>query len=451
MGLGVHGGGVGVARFFARRGAKVLVTDLKKKEELRESIKALSNLPIKYVLGEHREEDFKNADLVIQNPAVPRDSKFLRIARGAGVKIETDTGLFFELFKGLIIGITGTKGKTTTATLLYEILKGAGIKTAVAGNIRVSMLDILDEIDEKTTCVLELSSWQLEGLLSHRKSPHIAVVLNVMPDHLDRYEDFDDYVRAKELIFRFQTKDDFLVLNFDDNHCQGMAKKAVSKIFWFSRKKEVKRGVFVKNGEIFFRRGRAEKKSRHLLALSNIRLPGEHNIQNVLAAVTVAGILDVKEKIIKKVVSRFKGVSFRLELVGEKNGLKYYNDSTATNPGAAIAALDSFPEKVSLIAGGTDKNLDFEGLAKKVSEKAKKVVLFEGTATEKLEPLLKKYLSKDVPVLKVNNMKEAVEKATRGLQKGDIVLLSPGAASFGIFKNEFDRGEQFNEIVKNLN
>lgn len=450
MGLGVHGGGAGAARFFARRGAEVLVTDLKKESELTESLKKLQEFHIQYVLGEHREKDFKNADIIIKNPAVPESSKFLKIAKEAGVKIETDVGIFFELFKGKIVGVTGTKGKTTIATLIYEIFKKADIKALIAGNIRVSVLDVLEAAKKEDIAVLELSSWQLEGLSSHKKSPHIAVVSNVMLDHLDRYPSFDDYVAAKEIIFHFQGKNDFLVLNFDDASCRKMAKKINSKVFWYSEKDRIERGVFIDGEKVFFVQSQREETSRPIISLGDIKLFGAHNIKNVLAAIAVAKILGIKDEDIKDAVSNFRGVSFRLELVKEKNGIKYYNDSAATNPAAAMAALNSFSNKISLIAGGTDKNLEFEDFAAKITERTKRIVLFEGTATSKLEPLIRRNLKKEIPIFVANNMKDAVKKASENLEKGDAVLLSPGAASFGLFKNEFDRGEQFNKEIKKL-
>lgn len=452
MGLGLHGGGVGVAKFFAKKGNEVLVTDLKKKEDLKESIKALKKFRnIKYIFGRHREQDFKNADLIIKNPAVSNNSKFLKIAKKAGVKIDTDIGIFFEYFPGKkIIGITGTKGKSTTTTLIYNFFKNAGIKVVVAGNIRVSALDVLEKINKKTTAILELSSWQLEGLLKHKKSPKEAIVLNVFPDHLDRYSSFNDYVRAKEIIFRFQNKNDFLALNFDNKECRKMARKALSTIFWFSGEKKVEKGVFIRRGKVFFVCPLRHKKPIYLFSISDIKIPGEHNISNVLAASFLAFIEGIKPKIIRKTIREFKGVPFRLEFIANKKGIRYYNDSTATNPEAAIAALKSFQQKVSLIAGGTDKNLDFKELAKEIARKTKKIVLFKGTATKKLQLLLKKTLPKNVLLFVVDNMKEAVKIASKGLKRGDIVLLSPGAASFGLFKNEFDRGKQFNKIVKNL-
>ncbi|MEW5720327.1 MAG: UDP-N-acetylmuramoyl-L-alanine--D-glutamate ligase, partial [Chloroflexota bacterium] len=219
MGLGVHGGGLGVARWLVKQGARVIVTDLKRAEELQSSLDALRGLSIEYVLGEHREQDFLNADLVVRNPGVPRESKWLQFAREHDIPVEMEMSLFVErLPRGAaqVIGVTGTKGKTTTTLMTGAILQRANLKTVVAGNLRVSALELLDQIDAETPVVLELSSWQLEAFPPQRISPHIAAITNIFPDHLNRYRDLDDYADAKAIIFRYQQPGDFIVLNFDN-------------------------------------------------------------------------------------------------------------------------------------------------------------------------------------------------------------------------------------------
>lgn len=388
MGLGLHGGGVGSARFFIKQGARVLVTDLRSKKELKESLKKLKKMNIDFVLGRHRKEDFTEADLIIRNPGVPRESSFLKIAKKNKIPVKTDIDIFFDLYKGKIIGITGTKGKSTVATLVYQLLKKKYPKVFLAGNIGVSPLEI---IFKKGIAVLELSSFELEYL---KKSPHIAVITNLFSDHLNRYKSFKHYVEAKKSIFKYQKKGDILILN-----------------------KDLK---FKSKGETYYFDG-----------------------SNISAAVLVAEIMKVSEKDIKKVVSGFKGVPHRQEFIALKKGVRYFNDTTATNPDAVIAALKRFKKPI-LIAGGEDKNLKYDKLAKEIKE-LDFVILFPGTASDKLKKHLKGFQIYDV-----KTMKQAVRKAASLARKGDIVLLSPGAASFNMFQNEFDRGNQFIQVVKDL-
>jgi len=428
MGLGLHGGGEGAARFFTKQGAKVLVTDLRARKELKESIKKLQGYSIKYVLGKHRTEDFKNADLIIKNPAVPKDSKYLKIAIKNKVPIETDIGLFFELCPWQkIIGITGTKGKSTTVTLIAKLLK-TRYKVILAGNIRASALEELPRITKNTIVVLELSSWQLEDLKKHKKSPHIAIITNIMPDHLNRHKGMRDYIEAKKLIFKFQKPEDLLILNKDDKVVRGFAKETKAQVIFYSKKQAVR-------------------------YLKHTKLLGEHNLSNISAAATVAKLFKIPSLSIKKILENFKGIEGRLEFVRAIKGVKYYNDTTATTPEATIAALKSFnpaaagQANIILISGGTDKNLDFKKLAEEISKRVKSLILLPGTATRKIEKAIR---PRQFSIIKVNSMKHAVNEASERAGKGDIVLLSPGCASFGLFQHEFDRGKQFQIKVLDL-
>jgi len=421
MGLGLHGGGAGVAKFFCSQEAEVLVTDLKTKKELKESINKLKGLPIKYVLGKHRKEDFIGADLIIKNPDVPSDSLFLKIAKENNVPVETDISLFFDLSKAFIIGITGTKGKSTTATLIYQFLKTKHPRTFLAGNIGTSPLELLDRLKNSSDWViLELSSFELEDL---KKSPQIAVFTNILKDHLNRYKSMADYIKAKESIFKHQAKKDILVLNYDDPIVREFS--ACSKTYFFSKEK-IKKKYDVKAFKLY----------------------GEHNLSNISAAVLVAELLKVPKENIERIVKSFKGVPFRQEFIKEINSVKYINDTAATMPEAAIEALKAisarFPDSsIILIAGGQDKNLDYKGMGREIKKKVSELVLLPGTGSDKLKKELK-----GVKISPVGSMKEAVKKTSVLAEKGDIVLLSPGAASFNLFKNEFDRGEQFNKALK---
>lgn len=420
MGLGLLGGGVGVAKFFAKKRAQVTVTDLRSKEELRLSLAKLKNFNIRYVLGRHEEKDFRTHDLVIRNPAVPLDSPFLTIADKEKIPIEMESGIFFQLCPSRnIIGVTGTKGKTTTTFLIGEILKRTNNKVVVGGNLRVSMLELLEEISDETWVVLELSSWQLEGLITHKVSPHLAVITNIMPDHLNRYHTFQEYIRAKKIIFEFQKKDDVLVVSGEQAITKKIAREARSKVMFF------------------FKRTLPIKIQRVIL------LPGEHNILNVSCAYTVAKNLGISDDIIFQSVKNFSGVPDRLEKIREVEGITFVNDTTATTPEATIAALVSFKNPMILLCGGSDKNLDFSEFGKVVKKRVKTIVLLEGSATDKIE----KVIEKKRVIGRFPNFKEAIYKAKQNATRGDIVLLSPAAASFGMFKNEFDRGQQFRQFV----
>lgn len=423
MGLGLHGGGVSAAKFFYKQGADVLVTDLKTEEQLKESIKKLEKIKIKYALGGHREEDFKTADLIIKNPDVPSSSPYLEIARENNISIETDVSLFFKLTKAFVIGVTGTKGKSTTVSLIYHILKSKFRKVFLAGNIGVSPLEIIYKIKKGDRVVLELSSFELEDL---KQSPNISVITNILPDHLNRYGDMSKYADSKKSIFKFQNKKDILILNEEDPIVREFSREAVSKIYFYSSK-TISKSIKIKD----------------------FKLLGSHNLSNLAAAISVAKLLKIPTPNINKAIKSFEGVSSREEFVKEINGVKYFNDTTATMPDAVVAAIDAFSEKFKdgkliFICGGQNKEMNFTEMAKKIKEKVEYLILLPGTASDKLE----KYLSGYNKIYKVSSMENAVLRAKEISRRGDVVVLSPGAASFNLFKNEFDRGNQFVKLVK---
>ncbi|MCX6721708.1 MAG: UDP-N-acetylmuramoyl-L-alanine--D-glutamate ligase [Candidatus Staskawiczbacteria bacterium] len=427
MGLGLHGGGVGVAKFFCEQGAEVLVTDLKTEEKLEDSINKLKGLKIKYTLGKHQEADFISADLIIKNPDVPSTSPYLEIAKKNNVPVETDVSLFFKLSGAFIIGVTGTKGKSTTSSLIYHIIKTKYKNTFLAGNIGVSPLELLSEVKKGDKVVLELSSFELEDLT---QSPNIAVITNILPDHLNRYGTMEEYIKSKKIIFEYQTKKDHLILNEDDDILRRFAEERskISIVRQFSLNNKPKD-----------------------INLDNLKLLGEHNLQNILAAIEVAKILKIPEKTIEKALKTFKGVPSRQEFIREVRGVKYFNDTTATMPDATITAirvfLENFPNsRLILICGGQNKGLKYEKLAEIIRERVDEVIMLPGTASDKIKENLKNYTR----VHEVSLMQEAVKKAKEFSEKGDVVILSPAAASFNLFKNEFDRGDQFVKAVKNL-
>jgi len=443
MGLGVHGGGLGVTRFLVGQGATVTVTDLKSAEQLRPSLEALAGLPVRYVLGEHRAEDFIHTDLIVRNPGVPADSPYLAIAREHGVPIEMEMGLFFRLCPAPIIGITGTKGKTTTTLLVGAMLRQVEPGTVIAGNLRISALELLPQIGPTTPVVLELSSWQLEGLEPHRLNPHIAAITNISPDHLNRYRDLEEYAAAKKLIFRFQGSSDFLVLNADDPIVRGFADEAQGTVVWFSRHEPVLGAYLAGDTLLWHWAGRTYT----VASRDDVRLPGVHNLENALAAMAIAGVWGVPPEAMAEALRGFQGVEHRLELVAEINGVRYVNDTTSTAPAAALAALAALDGPIVLIAGGADKNLDFSELGVAIARRVKALILLEGTATDKLAAAVSA-VKADLIAGRFHDLRAAVQAAQDVARPGDTVLLSPGCASFGMFANEFERGEQFKAIVR---
>ena len=424
MGLGLIGKGLKDALFFYEQGAQVTVTDLKTAEQLKNSVQKLKKYPdIKLHLGGHKESDFIDNDIIIRNPAVPQDSKFLDIAKKNNRKIFMEDALAVFLSKCNIIGITGTRGKTTTSTLIYEILRKAGLDVYLAGNIRATAsLPLIFKLKKESYLILELSSWQLQGFADFKISPNYALILNIYSDHLNRYNSFDEYVNDKKNIYRFQKKDDYLFLNQDLNkrYLQEFKNEARSQIVSFSK-------------------NNVKDYKNNLL--------GEHNLENISAARSLALSLGVNENIIRSSVENFQPIEFRLQKIREFKGISFINDSASTAPIAGIKALDSIQGNILLIAGGACKNLPLKDWADKISQKCQRVALLKGEDTNKLKSLIH---NQDI----IEGVFEDLESAVRALYKksrpGEIILLSPGSASFNMFDNEFDRGQKFNQIVKKI-
>jgi UDP-N-acetylmuramoylalanine--D-glutamate ligase len=453
FGLGLNMGGVGTVQYLVREGAKeVIVTDIKSREELAPSLKKLASYKnVTYVLGQHRPEDFTRVDMVIKNPVIPWTNEYVKLALDHHIPVEMDSSLFFRFCKAPIIGVTGSKGKTTTATLIAHILEQAGKQVVRVGISQVGVLSMLDRVIKDSVVVFELSSWRLSALSPLKKSPHIAVLTNIYPDHLNYYKTMAAYQADKGNIFRFQKPSDIVIADFDNEEARTMVQDAPGAILFSSVKHGIEGdGAWLADETLLVS---GEGKESVLLPLSDVPLKGEHNISNVLLAAlaSLAAGLSVKE--VRSGIKSFPGVPHRLEKVALKNSVTYYNDTAATIPDAAVAALRSFSEPVILIAGGSDKRLDFTSLAKEILTRSKGLVLFKGEGTEKLLQALQDLLpaeEKGRSFEVVESMEKAVELATRGAEPGDVVLLSPGAASFGLFQNEFDRGEQFRKVVKGL-
>ncbi len=442
MGLGLFGGGVGVTRFLVGQGAKVTVTDVKPERDLRESVEELRGLPVTLRLGGHDERDFRDADLVIVNPAIPETNPFLNLAPA----LETEMNLFFKLCRAqTILGVTGSNGKTTTTTLVGEILKKHPRRSWVGGNIGVSLLESLPEIGPDGLVVLELSSFMLENLGVLRKSPHVGVVMNLSPNHLDRHGSMENYVAAKRHIVAHPpcaTK----VLNGDDPLVRGFEETSAAETWFFSLKERPERGVFAQDERIEL----VVPDSIGTIDVSRRKIPGWFNLQNMaaatLATVAAAGTAWDWRGACEEVFNSFPGVEHRLEFVAERGGVKYYNDSKATDSEATIAALDTLPGPFVLILGGFDKKTPFDTLARAVSERPVRACALMGQTAPAIEAALR--AQPRVPeIARVASLDEAVRLPAR---PGETVLLSPACASWDMFRNFIDRGRAFKALVSAL-
>jgi UDP-N-acetylmuramoylalanine--D-glutamate ligase len=455
--LGVYGGGAATAKWLFKHGAEVSVTDFRTEDELAHTMNLFTpreRKNIRFILGGQHEEDFVSHDIIVLGPGVPNDSPYLLAALRAGKQIESDASLFFRFIENPILAMTGTRGKTTATAWMAKLLgQKYGTFIPTGNNPEHAFLKELSEITDKTRPVVaEMSSWQLEylALSGADKAPHIAVITNVFPDHLNRYKDIEEYARAKANIFTHQTSDDFLILNAANKWTLfflGLQPKA--QIFFFSKKPlaKNKNGVFVKDGAIIFRREGKEKKIADVKNFA--QKMGEHNLENLLAAVLAVTFFDPKFRITKKMIESLPQIPFRQEIIYSKKGLTVVNDSAGTSPDAVAAALRRFKNAV-LITGGTDKKLEFADLAKEIKKtlKPEHLVLLNGSATAKLRAELEniKFFKKTKPNI-FETLEECINAALRVLpkQKGTLIF-SPGAASFEKFKNEFDRGEKFSAL-----
>jgi UDP-N-acetylmuramoylalanine--D-glutamate ligase len=437
--VGLARTGVATALFCAARGANVTATDARTENEIGDAIAPLRTAGVSLELGGHRENAFLEQDLIVPSPGVPADAPLLQAARAKGVAIWSEVELAGRFLEGRLIGITGSNGKTTTTSLIEHILKGAGFSAILAGNIGTPLISRVEQTSDNTITVLELSSFQLELIETFR--PNISVFLNLTPDHLDRHHTLEEYGRAKARIFENQTKADSAVLNADDPATTSLA-PTKPRVFWFSRKPPAVQGAFVRENEIIFRNGGEEEV---VLSLQEIPLPGAHNVENVLAAVAATRLAGAEPTAIAKGVRSFAGVEHRLEFVAEVGGVRYYNDSKATNVDAALKALDSFPGRILILLGGKDKGSDYAALQRPLREKAILALLI-GAAAEKIE----KQITGSVAIEHAGTIERAVEIASHAARRGDVVLLAPACASFDQFQNYEHRGRVFKELVHQL-
>ena len=437
--VGLARTGVATAQFCAARGAKVTATDARPESEIGDATRPLRAAGVHLELGGHKEETFLDQDLIVASPGVPADAPLLQTARAKGVTIWSEIELADRFLKGRMIGITGSNGKTTTTSLIAHILKSAGVPTILAGNIGTPLISEVEQTSDKTITVAELSSFQLELIDTFRAD--ISLFLNLTPDHLDRHHTLEAYGAAKARIFENQADSDSAVLNADDPATRPYA-PTKPQVFWFSRKQRVAQGAFVRESEIVFRK---EGQDELVLKLEDIPLAGAHNVENVLAAVAAARLAGAQASAIATGVRSFAGVEHRLEFVAEIGGVRYYNDSKATNVDATRKALDAFSGRVLVILGGKDKGSDYSVLQKPLREKAILALLI-GTASEKIE----KQIAGSVAIERAGTIHRAVETAMHAARPGDVVLLAPACASFDQFDNYEHRGRAFKDLVHQL-
>jgi len=437
--IGAARSGIAVARLLQAHNARVFVSDSKPLKTMKEAATQLDELSIPYEFGKHTGK-VQECDALVLSPGVPSNIPIVKLAVQNKKKIYSEIEIAYNYCKSPIVAITGSNGKTTTTSLIGDIFKRSGRKTFVAGNIGLAFSDIVEETDEKSVVVLEVSSFQLEHIDEFR--PKVSVLLNISPDHLDRYDSYEDYIQAKFRIAENQRGRDVFIYNYDDTIVRDFAGTLTIKTMPFSREQKMKGGVYAEDGKIVLS---TEKKEELLIQTSEVGIRGAHNLSNVMAAVLAARTMDVDDKSIREGLKNFKGVEHRLEFVRELQGVKYVNDSKATNVDSVWYALQSFTEPIVLIAGGKDKGASYAPLHSLVEKNVKAIVLI-GEATEKIE----KELKDAAKCIRAASMEDAVKQARACAKSGDVVLLSPACASFDMFDNYEHRGRVFKEIVMEL-
>ena len=479
MGLGrfKQGSGIGAAKWLLRQGAQIVVTDLKSEADLKSSVDLVTEWYSKYreqypdrtiyapvfILGQHREDDFTNVELVVKNPDVPKESDYVQLAEKNGVRVESDVSIFFHFYRHPIYGVTGTRGKSTTTMLIGEMLKKVHPKTVIAGNIMHSPLEELDWLLKEQApvpVVLEMSSWLLDSLTHIDRGLDIAVLTNISEDHLDRYASFEAYIDSKKQVFKQQTPEQKAVLNYDHTIVRKVGEGVSSKKYWFSQKPlpaGTEGGFLDTKGDLYLRISGNERRLCHVSEWP--ALQGEHNFQNAMAATITASLAGVPDEALCETLKTFQGLDGVQQTVRELSGVTYINDTKSTSPDAVIAALKRFGNEkprgagsgsagkhIIIIVGGKAKGFGFEEMAEWVRKSCHHVVYLEGVATDEIE----KAVGPSIPASYASSMEGAVKAAQKIAHDGDLVLLSPGTASFGLFKNAYDRGGQFVEAVKNL-
>jgi UDP-N-acetylmuramoylalanine--D-glutamate ligase len=440
--VGLGKSGLAAALFLRRRGAQVTVSDVRSAEALAKEIPSLIEAGIMVEAGGHGLLTFRRQDLIVVSPGVPLDTPELAQVKSFGLPVIGELELAARFLKGKTLAVTGSNGKTTTTTLLGEILTAAGLPTLVGGNIGVPVVAMLDSSTDETWSVLEVSSFQLET--TQQFHPSIAVILNITPDHLDRHGSFENYARIKERIFASQTAEDCLVLNADNTPCEEAATRAVARVYWFSIEHPVPQGAWLEDGQVIYRAQKGAAKEK-VMPSRGIPLKGAHNIENVLAAVVAARLAGVTAEVIRRAIENFKAVEHRLEYVATRTGVEFYNDSKATNVDATAKAIAAFRGGIHLILGGKDKNSDYTQLADLLRQRAIAVYTI-GAAAAKIESQLRGVIS----IHSCETMDKAVAAAAAAARPGEVVVLAPACSSYDQFENYEQRGKVFKQLVREL-
>jgi UDP-N-acetylmuramoylalanine--D-glutamate ligase len=437
--VGLARTGVAVVRFLAKKGAQVTVTDMREEEKLAESLEELSDLTINLELGRHVPHSFLMADLIVVSPGVPMDIKPLQMARSQQRRVVSEVELASWFIDAPMVAITGTNGKTTTTTLTGEIFQACGFETFVGGNIGRPLIELASSEAPVERVVVELSSFQLEGIESLR--PTVAVLLNLTEDHLDRYANFQEYIDAKLRIFENQTAEDFAVLNIDDPLVAACADKLKARVFPMSRLTELAEGISYRDGFITFAwQGKVLR-----FSTAEFCLKGVHNLDNIMASLAATLLLRCEGDCAYQAVKTFKGLPHRMEFVTEFGGVSWYEDSKGTNVGSVVKSLESFPGNITLIAGGKDKGGSYEPLAELVASRVSHLVLI-GEARVRIKEALGHLTDTHL----TGSLEEAVQLAGRLTTPGGVVLFSPACSSFDMFKDYAERAERFKAAVRAL-
>jgi UDP-N-acetylmuramoylalanine--D-glutamate ligase len=449
VGFGLSG--VAVVKYMAKQGAKVTVTDMKQRNELTESINACEEFKIEYELGKHVNKTFHTAELIVVSPGVPLNIKPLEEAREKQIPVISEIELAVQAIKEPLIAITGTNGKTTVTTLIGEMFKADGKTAYVGGNIGKPLLNYVTEGQKADVVVAELSSFQLE--MTEKLIPAVAVFTNLEEDHLDRYPDMASYIAAKKRLLKVCDRNSFVVLNYDDPTIASFQSENPGRLMWFTRHNPMKvGGEFAEQFAGTYHNPQAKQLvakingKEELYDLAQFRLFGEHNKENLMAAICAARQMGVSQKAIQTVINTFKGVNHRLEFIRKKDGVFFFNDSKGTNVMSVKRSLASFSQNpIILIAGGKDKNMDFTPLQDLVKKKCKILILL-GEAKEKIN----RAIGDHAETFLVGTFEEAVLLAFQKSRAGDIILLSPGCASYDMFRNYEERGDYFKKLVAQL-
>ena len=444
IGLGVSN--IPLLDYLYSKGATVTVFDSRNIDDIpKDIIDKITKYSMAFSLGENYLKRLEGFDIIFRSPSCLPTKPEIEAEVERGAILTTEVEMLMRMCPGLIIGVTGSDGKTTTTTLIYEILKQEGYNCFLGGNIGIPLFTKIEEMTPDDIVVLELSSFQLMGM---QVSPHISVITNITPNHLNVHSSYEEYIEAKKNIFKHQNENGIVVLNYDNEITRQCAKEAIGKIRWFSGTQKLDDG-FIVDGDVI--KECEDKIRKHILNTKNVQLRGKHNYENICTALAATKDLVSMDNAVKT-VSSFKGVEHRLELVREINGVKWFNDSVSSTPTRTIAGLNSYDEEIVLIAGGYDKNLDYTPIAKPILDKVKVLILLGATSGKIFDSVKaeEEKQNKKIEIYMCENLKETVELANKVAKEGQVVLFSPASASFDLFKNFADRGEKFKALVNSL-